>query len=518
MTDLEGVRDRRRGTSEAELYSAVSETPPDRDRYVDLLRAFSICVVVLGHWLIAVVEYDDGRFTGDNALARIPGLWILTWVLQVMPLFFFVGGFSNLASWESIRSKGGTLWHFLHLRLERLLGPVLLFVAIALPLMTLLDLTGIDEGAVALVGATTARVLWFLGLYLLVVALAPLTSELHRRYGARVPVALGAAVAILDVVRLNLEIPHIGYLNFLAVWLFVHQLGYFYRDGTLMRIGKDGALKMAGAGLVALALLTGGGLYPGSMVGLPGQRSNMDPPSICIVALTLWQVGLAMLLRPWATRKLQNPDVWSRVIVVNVTIMTIFLWHLAVLVVASALALPLGLPQPEVGTRGWWALKIASLPVLGGLLAGVVAVLGKYEHPKGKKAQPDDGIDLRRDATLVALVLALLGILGFAVTGFHDAFSDRRPDLIVFGLNPFASFIYIVLAGWLVRASGLTLGPLRRALTRVAAVLALTLVVFAASRNNGWNPIAVNEPTVALAVILIGALVLIARRREAGAA
>jgi fucose 4-O-acetylase-like acetyltransferase len=493
---------------------AVEATPDDRDRYVDLLRAFSICVVVLGHWLIAVVEYRGGEFTGDNALARIPGLWALTWVLQVMPLFFFVGGFANLASWDSVRDKGGTYWHFLHSRLERLLRPVVLFVAIALPLMTLLDLTDLDEGAVALVGGTTARVLWFLGLYLVVVALAPITADLHRKHGVRVPIALTVAVVVVDVSRLHFDVPYIGYLNFLAVWLFVHQLGYFYKDGTLVGLGRVGALRLAGVGLIALAALTLSGLYPGSMVGLPGQRSNMDPPSICIVALTLWQVGLAMLLRPWMNEKLKQPDLWARVIVVNVTIMTIFLWHLAVLVVANAVALPLGLPQPDVGTWGWWALRLLWLPVLAGSLALVVTALGKYEHPRHRRGPPTDHLVLRRDATTTALFLALLGVLGFAVTGFHDAFSENAPDLIVFGIDPFASFVYLMLGAWLVRAAALNIDALRHSMRAIGVALALVLGGFALSRSRDFNPLALNAFTAGAIALLLASLVWIGRRSE----
>ena len=50
-------------------------------------------MVVLGHWLAVLVTWEDGTVTGENALNVVPDLWPLTWVFQVMPLFFFVGGF-----------------------------------------------------------------------------------------------------------------------------------------------------------------------------------------------------------------------------------------------------------------------------------------------------------------------------------------------------------------------------------------------------------------------------------------
>ena len=90
-------------TSAADL---AALTPESRDRYVDFLRACSILTVVCGHWLIAIFGWRDGRITVDNAVGLQSGLWVATWVLQVMPLFFFVGGFANAAGWDSAQRRG----------------------------------------------------------------------------------------------------------------------------------------------------------------------------------------------------------------------------------------------------------------------------------------------------------------------------------------------------------------------------------------------------------------------------
>ena len=76
----------------------AAATPAERDRFADLLRVASIVVVVAGHWLMAVVGWRGGRVEAGNAIALAPGLWLATWLLQVMPLFFFVGGLANLVS------------------------------------------------------------------------------------------------------------------------------------------------------------------------------------------------------------------------------------------------------------------------------------------------------------------------------------------------------------------------------------------------------------------------------------
>ena len=114
----------------------------------------------------------------------------------------------------------------------------------------------------------------------------------------------GRGAGALDVAGLD----RLGDLNFLLVWLFAHQLGFLYADGTLPRWPRRAHVAMAAGGLAALAGLTASGVWPQSMVGLPGDRvSNMNPPSLCIVALTVWLVGLAMLVRDPVTRWLHRP-------------------------------------------------------------------------------------------------------------------------------------------------------------------------------------------------------------------
>jgi fucose 4-O-acetylase-like acetyltransferase len=92
----------------AERWSAAelaARTTSTRDRYVDLLRAGSIIAVVFGHWFIGVIHWNHGVIRTTSAIGVTSGLWIATWFLQVMPVFFFVGGFSN--SWRTRRTVAG---------------------------------------------------------------------------------------------------------------------------------------------------------------------------------------------------------------------------------------------------------------------------------------------------------------------------------------------------------------------------------------------------------------------------
>src|SRR5665811_1273030 len=107
----------------AERVSAA--TAPDRDRFIDAVRAGSLLIVVLGHWLMATVVVEGDQITGANALTSIPAMQLATWLLQVMPLFFIAGGFSNITVWRSLRRRGGRYSEYLQGRFVRLLRPTL---------------------------------------------------------------------------------------------------------------------------------------------------------------------------------------------------------------------------------------------------------------------------------------------------------------------------------------------------------------------------------------------------------
>ncbi|MEV6324981.1 hypothetical protein AB0M45_27945 [Nocardia sp. NPDC051787] len=63
-----------------------SRTTP-RNWNVDVVRAFAIAVVVVVHWISVRVTGGGGAVRGDLTLHSRP-IWALSWVLQVMPLFF----------------------------------------------------------------------------------------------------------------------------------------------------------------------------------------------------------------------------------------------------------------------------------------------------------------------------------------------------------------------------------------------------------------------------------------------
>lgn len=369
------------------LADLEARTPADRDRYVDFLRAFSITTVVFGHFFIALIHWEDGRIFVHNAVGHQSGLWLATWVLQVMPIFFFVGGFSNSVGWGSVRRSGGTYSEFVRRRVTRLLKPTLVFATAWAGVEVVLHLA--DIGAPGLLRGTFLPFgpMWFLGVYMLVVALAPLMLSLHERFRLAVPLAIAIAVAVIDLARFAFDVTGVGWANLALVWLFVHQIGFFYADGSLVAAGVRAWRILIAGGLMGLVVLTNlevvtGVLnYPRSMVGVDIEPvSNMSPPSLAIVMLAIWQIGAAMALRDRANRWLQRSRPWQLTIAANSMIMTVFLWHLTAFLIVIVVLYPLGLGQDVTASARWWIERPLWLltPLLP--LALLIGVFSRYER------------------------------------------------------------------------------------------------------------------------------------------
>lgn len=439
------------GSSVRELAGA---TPATRDRYVDLLRVASLGAVVLGHWLMAAVTPDGV----GNLLAVVPELQPLTWLLQVMPVFFFVGGFSHALSYRSLLRKrpegsegsGDSVYSaFLRARLQRLLRPTTVFVLVWGAAALLVQLLGGGGGLTGVTLRMVTQPLWFIGIYLAMVAFTPPLLKLHERYGWRAFAGLAGAALAVDVLRFAAGVPYVEFLNFAFVWLAVHQLGFLRADGRVRRPAL-----LAGAGLVTAGALVAFGPYPLSMVGMPGEKvSNMAPPTLALLCHGLWLVGAVELLRAPAARLLERPRVWRAVVAANGVAMTAFLWHLTAMfgVYGALLALDAELPEPA--SAGWWAQVPLRLALAAALTAGLVAAFRAFERP-ASTAPGRPGAPGSPRATgagpLAALgaTLCLLGVLGLSMVGFGGLLDGRTALLIAVPVSAPAA-VAMTLGGWL---------------------------------------------------------------------
>ena len=368
------------------LAELAAQTPASRDRYVDFLRAFSITVVVIGHWISTVVLLGDNGIKVYNAVGAIPGTWVTTWVLQVMPLFFFVGGFSNLVSLDAFKRRGEPVSAFLRTRAVRLLKPTSIFLGVWFFIFILLTLVFKVETQVAKASILVLGPLWFLSVYLIVTFVAPLMRELHRRYRVWILVILIVLTILVDILHFWVKIPAVRWANIAFVWFFVHQLGFFYADGSLTRAPKRAHIAMTLGSFGCLLVLTNIGVYPKSMVGTGlEQVSNMNPPTVCIVVLTCWLVGAAMLLRDPLNRWLARQRPWMTVILANSMIMTLYLWHLTAYAIASMLFYLIGFGCKAVGTPLWWLQRPVWIVVSAVILMGILRIFARFERPARRK-------------------------------------------------------------------------------------------------------------------------------------
>ena len=118
-------------------------------------------------------------------------------VFQVVPLFFLVAGYANAVSWTRWRVSDRAASWYRH-RLAAVLGPTTVYVAVVLAAAAVLVRAGVGP-QLALVAWAVALHLWFVPVYLLVVALTPVAVAAQQRWGLAVPAALALAVVIVDI-------------------------------------------------------------------------------------------------------------------------------------------------------------------------------------------------------------------------------------------------------------------------------------------------------------------------------
>jgi fucose 4-O-acetylase-like acetyltransferase len=147
-------------------------TPESRNRVVDLLRAVSIVIVVLGHWTMAAVTVREGIHTG-NILSLAGWTHPFTWLFQVMPVFFLVGGYANAVSWRSARRRGAGYGGWLRGRVRRLALPVMPLLAFWLAAGWLMLRLGFDWRTLRLASTVALMPTWFLAAYIVVTATTP---------------------------------------------------------------------------------------------------------------------------------------------------------------------------------------------------------------------------------------------------------------------------------------------------------------------------------------------------------
>jgi hypothetical protein len=161
----------------------------------------------------------------------------------------------------------------------------------------------------------------------------------------------------VDLLRFRFGHPEAAWFNMVFVWGAAHQVGWSWERVRNAPVRFGHALMLIGfAGLLGL---TNMGLYPRSMVGTTSAAdrfSNMGPPTLPIVALLIFQVGLVVANRDRILRLAERSAMARFVAWLSRNAMPLFLWH------SVGFAIFYGLMRvvwtvPEEPNLLWWETR-----------------------------------------------------------------------------------------------------------------------------------------------------------------
>lgn len=351
-----------------------AQTPAGRDRAIDVIRIASLVGVVFGHTIMATSTIRDDVFIWSNLLTESTVFQALTWVFQIMPLFFFAGVAASVQSWNPGSSWGGWLLK----RCTRLYRPVFYYLAFWTVALAGLRFV-LPEHVYEPIAGISIQLLWFLGAYVLVLAVVPLLARITTT-GQVTGAIVGtyAFIAAIDAIRINIDgYASLGYLN-TVVWLIPGVFGVAYRRHLLT---SAAALKV-GLGMlgVNLALLYFGP-YELSLVGIETQHlKNMTPPSLLLAGHAIMMCAFAIAAAPAINRWAQRPRVWWLTAIGNSGAMTLYLWHMPLLLGLHLVFDYLGADRYDPSAPGFVALSLLQLALMAGMVAIAFTVLRPLEN------------------------------------------------------------------------------------------------------------------------------------------
>ncbi len=393
----------------------AEETPVERNRVVDLMRVVSILIVVFGHWLMAAVRFDAGELVPGHLLELADWTHPLTWIFQVMPVFFFVGGYSNALSWRSARRRGEQYGGWLRARLRRLVLPVVPLILVWTAGGWLALELGLDWEMLQLASQVAIVPTWFLAAYVVIVTLAPAALVLWERWGWWSIIGGAILAGLADIMSIGFGLVPIGFANYLFVWGTVHLLGYAWVDGQLEGLSRRFGL--AALGLAGALALVWAGPYPIAMVGLDtAQITNSYPPRVTLALLGMFQAGLVLLFEPLLERAMRRTRAWTFVVAVSAQIMTLYLWHLTAMIILIGVSLAIGGVgfgiEPLTGL--WWSTRPLWFAILSVLTLGLVAVFGRFERPSRDERPAPPAWQPVMAVVFICAGLGLLAAIGIA--------------------------------------------------------------------------------------------------------
>lgn len=405
------------------------ETPTGRDRSIDAIRAYGLVVVVAGHYLMGIVQWNRNVPHLGNTLSSSVYLQAITWIFQVMPLFFIAGGAANYISWKSSKAKEISYAVWLWKRAHRLLSPALVYLFVMILLGALITPNTNREMGRVLLNIST-QLLWFLGVYIVITAITPFTVRLYENFRVQSIIFWLAVIGFCDYAHLaDTSFAPISLLNFIFVWAMVSQFGYSFEQN---KVSKKIAITAVITSLVLEIALVAYFPYPISLVGMPTDAvSNMAPPSLVLALHSILIWGLLSLFKDQINLICAKTRVWKIVVGANMAAMTIYLWHIPVIMFLTvgshllgfdrAAILIEGRPYPGAG---FWIQTIPFLLICGYIVYWFVQIAWPIEHIRIKWWQGDANLSSatgwRNFMAIAGVFLIGTGLLAVAGTGLHQ--------------------------------------------------------------------------------------------------
>lgn len=392
-------------------HTAAPAHPPRaaRDTGIDFIRALCVLGVVLLHSIMVGVTVTAAGPAFANASDGTDWIAPLSWVLQVMPMFFVIGGFSGLLAFRRMRERGGTSAAFVAGRLHRLLRPAVVAMVVVVLALAALTIAGVPPELITTAGFRYGQPLWFLAVFLACQVLLPWLLAAHAAAPSRTIAALAAAAVLVDVLRAATGIEGLGFLNLAFVWLTLQQLGFFLADGSIDALSRRARI-LAGVGaVIALAVAFSTGLYSPDLI------ANINPPTAALLLVGLAHTSILSLHRTRIERFSRRPKAAAFTAFVTKRAMTIYLWHMPVLLLmagaTAVFALSTGTIPPALDSMGWWAQRPLWLAVALTLTAVTAVAFTRFETPPVQEMIPS----VPRLAT--GALLAVAGIVMVLVLG-----------------------------------------------------------------------------------------------------
>jgi surface polysaccharide O-acyltransferase-like enzyme len=321
-----------------------------RDLSVDLVRVCCVLLVVVLHSLMLGLEVKpDGAIGWQNVVQEQPWFAIGSWFGQLMPLFFVVGGFASWQGWASTVRKGGGGADFFRARLLRLGTPAAVWFVVVGAIVWIAAAAGLPADLLA---DGLGLPLWFLAAYLVCQAAVPLMIRLHTTRPVATFVVLLLGVIAVDAIRGATGVQTIGLLNLLLVWPLVQQIGFLLADGTIGRLGRPALLGIATVAFGTVGVLGSSGLYS------PDMLDNLNPATLPLVLIGIGQTALFVLAKPALDALMLTRPAQAFVGIAGTRLMTIYLWHLLLVIAVAATVLVWPGTIPAVGTTAWWLARI----------------------------------------------------------------------------------------------------------------------------------------------------------------